>query len=1167
MTLAPELFNAILAMDAYNRGYDAGINVLGGVSSYVGLAHIIYQSNIKNSSAEVNAGFYGVAYSYKGETIISYRGTDYPRVDTTPARDIYHGWSLGAGITESQQAQMAIRFYQAVAKADNSDFPIDPTKANIELVGHSLGGGLAGYVGSLYHKSATVFDSMTFARAVINTKNKSQETDVNYNKELHDLVYGPNKSVWESDESHINGYYMGGEILDLLLLAREGAAENHAPYALGITTRPDVAQNMDDTTKAIIDILLSELAGPVLGYLGSQLISYLNDKRLEGLALHSMPTLVIRMFADESEVKDKYWDFAAPYFWPALYDSDLAASIGYATDARVAGELQAQEQFADTMRAAIAYSAINEGTRVFGDTAIRALYNDANDLGRAIGPTGANQLVVRYATDISKILVQYAGQLALSKVRQDANEAVDEQQGLLTYSGSVRQLVIDLDAAKLRAANSGTLPALHSDALVDRIIASDVSTKPGFEAMLWSSVWEPLDRVGRIMFAPVVQALVTIAPFATPRDDVTIYVGANGVDRVLGSSGNDFLVGNAGNDVLSGGGGKDVIVGGAGFDTASFSGGPYPVYVNIRNADQGGYDVYRHIGSSNELIGLIYTSERIIGTSHIDVAEYGRSNSAVTVTPLAEASAGLRVQKTGGSIDTRNVEFVAFEGVDGSIYDDAMRGNNANNIFWGRVGRDTFLGSRGSDTFEGGGHTDTVDYSDLALNIDITTIDASLGNYRVRKYASGSVGTDRLFSIENLIGKKAPVFEQAGGEVISGTSSDDGLSPHSRPGSIAGPFTFRGLGGNDTLSGSEANDRFIGGRGDDVMQGGRGNDIFEYSKGDGNDRIQVNGNGNDGHQSDQLVFGAGIAPGDVTLTRDASEDVKITIAGSGTILLEGQLSFPLDFIRFANGTIWDMETMRVPVYGTESESGDVINGVREMLNAREGALVSDLIYGLGGDDSINAGSGENVVYGGAGNDWISGGIDRDILSGDAGNDFLAGNDQDDRLSGGDGDDELRGENGADTLLGQGGADDLTGGDGTDMLSGGAANDVLAGGLGNDTISGDAGNDRLTGDSGDDTLNGGSGNDTLDGGTGNDVLNGGTGRDRFEFTTNPGNDTIVGFEKAFDIINPQFSASFNEFTEMKISQKGADTIIDLGIYDLTLANYLAINLTESNFSFV
>lgn len=1083
------LFNAILSMDSYNRGYGAGINGLSdGIGSQIGIAKI-YDSHGGGDAQAI--GFYAVAYDVGGAgKVISYRGTDEATgdipffYDAKSGSDIWHGWSIGAGNTQSEQAAMAYEFYHTVSGG------IDPRNAAIITTGHSLGGGLAGLVAGAYGKEGILFDNMPFEYALALTRSHARDFDAG----LKELVY-QNKTPWNIDLARLESISLSGEVLEPSRLSQVGTRD----------TVYNIGANVVLPARAI--------------------------------ALHSMSALVIRMFA-ETEIGDiKNWEHAARYFWPLLYDNNFAEILGLDVNTSVSGQSQTDKNYTSILQSIIAYSAIDQGMRVFGDTAIRALYDDANDLGRAIGPTGANQLVVRYAADISKIFVQYAGQLALSKVRQDANKVVDEQQGLLAYSSSNRPLVIDFDAAKLRAANPGDLPALHSDVLVDRIIASDVSTKPGFEAMLWSSVWEPFYQVGRIMFAPAVQALVTVAPFATPRDDVTIYVGANGVDRVLGSSGNDFLVGNAGNDVLSSGGGKDVIAGGAGFDTASFSGGPYPVYVNIRNADQGGYDVYRHIGSSNELIGIIYTSERIIGTSHIDVAEYGRSNSAVTVTPLAEASAGLRVQKTGGSIDTRNVEFVAFEGVDGSVYDDVMRGNNANNIFWGRVGNDRFLGSLGSDIFEGGGNTDTVNYSTLGISIDITTLNAAQGNYRVQKVVTGPDPIDRLFSIETLIGMKVPVFEAAGGRAITGTGAADSLSPYIVTGSIDGPFTFRGLGGDDMLSGSEANDRFVGGTGNDFLIGGRGNDIFEYNRGDGNDIIQVNGNGNDEFQSDQLVFGPGIRPSDVTLTRDASQGVTIHIAGSGTILLDGQLSFPLDFIRFVDKTVWNMETIQVPVTGTEN--ADVINGVPEYFGLREGALVSDLIYGRGGNDSIDVANGENVVYGGLGNDWINGGIDRDKLFGETGNDFLAGGDQDDQLDGGANDDELRGESGSDRLLGQGGRDILLGGDGTDTLSGGSAND---------------------------TLDGETGNDTLDGGSGNDALYGGAGSDRFVFGSNSDQDTISDFERAFDtIVLISLPAQVDTFSDLDITQNGANTIIALGGDDrIMLSNISRNSLTDSNF---
>lgn len=94
MTISKDLFLAILSMDAYNRGYGAGITDNGnddpdglGVSTdtqdyFIGNAKII---DSKGDAEAQAAGFYAIAYEIEdgagitglstGDTVISYRGT------------------------------------------------------------------------------------------------------------------------------------------------------------------------------------------------------------------------------------------------------------------------------------------------------------------------------------------------------------------------------------------------------------------------------------------------------------------------------------------------------------------------------------------------------------------------------------------------------------------------------------------------------------------------------------------------------------------------------------------------------------------------------------------------------------------------------------------------------------------------------------------------------------------------------------------------------------------------------------------------------------------------------------------------------------------------------------------------------------------------------------
>ena len=73
-----DLLLAILSLDAYDRGYGAGIEGLGGIGSKVGSAQIITDAETVEATKDEaqSAGFYALAYDTPYGTVILYRGTD-----------------------------------------------------------------------------------------------------------------------------------------------------------------------------------------------------------------------------------------------------------------------------------------------------------------------------------------------------------------------------------------------------------------------------------------------------------------------------------------------------------------------------------------------------------------------------------------------------------------------------------------------------------------------------------------------------------------------------------------------------------------------------------------------------------------------------------------------------------------------------------------------------------------------------------------------------------------------------------------------------------------------------------------------------------------------------------------------------------------------------------
>ncbi|OGA04114.1 MAG: hypothetical protein A3H35_09190, partial [Betaproteobacteria bacterium RIFCSPLOWO2_02_FULL_62_17] len=453
-----------------------------------------------------------------------------------------------------------------------------------------------------------------------------------------------------------------------------------------------------------------------------------------------------------------------------------------------------------------------------------------------------------------------------------------------------------------------------------------------------------------------------------------------------------------------------------------------------------------------------------------------------------------------------------------------------------------------------------------------------------------SLTQELRISIRNIYSQYGSFY----GDILLG--SDRPLDAGSRT-----DLELRGLEGNDFLLGGSTPEVIYGGAGDDIISlgsggkkviGGGGRDLYFFGRASGLvrsdtfvwDPILSEAD------LDVLQFLPGIAPEDVRVRRSSTqnqvgyiaEELVLSITGSDSTFRDKFFALgdvtsyrTLDAVRFADGTTWDLISLRLKsIEG--SESADSLRGYADS---------NDEIDGLGGDDSIQGAAGNDSLHGGAGNDWLVGDSGNDLLDGGAGVDDLYGGSGDDSLDGGAGDDTLTGGAGndryyfargggrdrivesvsaADTsnvlqfaagidaadiflvrdasnffleVLGtqdavtfsrdQPGLDRVEFADGTVWeqsvltaetvtLRGSDFANTLIGTAADDHYQGLAGNDTLTGSGGDDYLEGGSGNDVLDGGQGDDTLEGGAGDDRL--SGGEGNDLyLVGPGSGSDFV--------------------------------------------------
>jgi hypothetical protein len=631
MPMNDNVFRAILAMDSYNRGYNPSIAV--PVATSIGTAQILDDSTERLGISRTSAvGFYASAYNWNGQTVISYRGTNFDLsdgediTDSSAFRDIYNGWSVGAGFSSGSQAGLAIEFYQAVAGVTTPYYLIENPAASTILVGHSLGGGLAGFVGSLTYEISYGYDHMPFGLAALsqavsdsiaaaarslNITIDDLADAVDGSFSLFDLI-AAGVAVQDSLDAYereyalrtpytrgLTGTHVDGEILEAV---RDGTLQ----VFFGLTAAPSLGALFASPLLAA----LIGVTGIALGYTTAQLEAEISNTayRTYGADLggfiegsvnrHSMPLLVTLLYGEHQWASEggrgraDQWQAAAPAFLPALFDTDIAEALGWSG-----------ADPASQMATAIAYSAINEGERPFGDAGIRALFDDASDLGAAVVAGGnAPQSLRNAAPAVGRTITEFAGLLAVNRVVSEVEGA--GQTGVLRHrdaSGqSAETLLIDLRARtwgdhdivsddELIAGLLGTTldgPALYAvinEWFRDNAIAptGDLADNIDRVAIALSGGTQPARLGGEGMSLFVLSDAGNAFTYTARTDFVIggtggdvmaglgghdILIGGGGANRISGGDGRDFIAGGPGDDVLDGGNGADRLYSGGGFD-------------------------------------------------------------------------------------------------------------------------------------------------------------------------------------------------------------------------------------------------------------------------------------------------------------------------------------------------------------------------------------------------------------------------------------------------------------------------------------------------------------------------------------------------------------------------------------------------------------------------
>ena len=517
--------------------------------------------------------------------------------------------------------------------------------------------------------------------------------------------------------------------------------------------------------------------------------------------------------------------------------------------------------------------------------------------------------------------------------------------------------------------------------------------------------------------------------------------GGDGNDLVFGNEGADELHGGIGNDQVSGHDGDDILTGGAGNDT--LNGGADDDFL-FGDAD----DDQLIGGAGNDTLDGGFGDDVLYGGAGIDVLDGDDGDDTLVGGTGADTLNG----GDGNDILLGQDDNDELNGNDG---DDLLLGGDGNDTVNGDVGQDILHGNDGNDTLNGG------DGNDVLIGDDNNLVNDLVGYYNLDE-VSGTTVTD--FSGNGNNGSYVggtPAWDPTGGQIggaidFPAAAADDAIE--------VGTFDVNGSG--ITIS-SWINQ-------DNLSQDARIVSKTSGTAANAHDwAFYINDNASG--SEDRLTFRLTTVNGfqenalegvDMSAFLDTWTHVAVTYNDTTDLItyyINGvavgtDTHGPGGAIATGSGETVAIGNNPVAIGGSRQFDGliDEVRIYERGLGSTEVSNLFNLDFSDGtGADNLDGGAGDDILYGNGGNDTLDGGTGNDFLFGDAGTDIL---------NGGTGNDTLDGGAGNDTLNGDAGADILRGGTGVDTIDGGADNDTihLANGdfSAGESLTGNAGTDEI-----------------------------------------------------------------------------------------------------------